>query len=74
MKLLSSLAQTIDRLSEWSGRLLTLLMPVMVLIIAIEVVARYMFSAPTVWAYDSALLIYAWVGMAGGAPAPFVEE
>ncbi|MBW8638732.1 TRAP transporter small permease subunit [Hoeflea sp. WL0058] len=65
--MLSSLARTIDRLSELSGRLLTLLMPVMVLVIAIEVVARYLFSAPTIWVYDSALMIYAWVGMLGGA-------
>lgn len=30
-------------------------MPAMVVVIAFEVVARYLFSAPTIWAYDTAL-------------------
>ena len=63
----AALAGGIDRLSERTGRLLSWLMPLMVLVIAFEVAARYLFAAPTIWAYDSALLAYAWLGMAGGA-------
>lgn len=42
-------------------------MPVMVVVIAFEVVSRYIFGAPTIWAYDTALILYAWLGLVGGA-------
>jgi TRAP-type mannitol/chloroaromatic compound transport system permease small subunit len=61
------IAAAIDALSERTGRSLSWLMPAMVLVIAFEVVARYVFSAPTIWAYDSALILYAWLGLVGGA-------
>lgn len=63
----AALVTSIDRLSERTGQWLSLLMPAMVLVIGFEVVARYFFAAPTIWAYDTALLCYAWLGMLGGA-------
>jgi TRAP-type C4-dicarboxylate transport system permease small subunit len=39
----------------------------MVLVICWEVGGRYLAGAPTIWAYDTALIIYAWIGMLGGA-------
>ena len=66
---LSGFLSGIDRASERIGRLLAWAMPLLVLVIAFEVAARYLFAAPTIWAYDSALLLYAWVGMLGGALA-----
>lgn len=67
MERLRFVAAAIDRLSERTGRALSWLLPLMVLVIAFEVVARYLFSAPTIWAYDSALMLYAWLGLLGGA-------
>ncbi len=57
----------VDRLSERVGSWLTWLLPAMVLVIGFETVSRYFFSSPTIWAYDMALLLYAWLGMLGGA-------
>lgn len=59
----------VDRLSERTGLWLSLFLPAMVLVIGFEVAARYFFSSPTIWAYDTALLLYAWLGMLGGAYA-----
>ncbi len=67
MERLRKVAAAIDGLSERTGRALSWLMPAMVVVIAFEVVARYLFSAPTIWAYDSALILYAWLGLVGGA-------
>lgn len=67
MERLRIVAAAIDTLSERTGRALSWLMPAMVLVIAFEVAARYLFAAPTIWAYDSALMLYAWLGLLGGA-------
>lgn len=67
MERLRRISAAIDALSEWTGRSLSWLMPLMVSVIAFEVIARYLFAAPTIWAYDSALILYAWVGLVGGA-------
>lgn len=67
MERLRAFAAAIDQLSERTGRALSWLMPAMVTVIAFEVVARYLFAAPTIWAYDSALILYAWLGLVGGA-------
>lgn len=67
MERLRRFATVIDGLSERTGRALSWLMPAMVVVIAVEVVARYVFAAPTIWAYDSALILYAWLGLVGGA-------
>ncbi|HHZ09712.1 MAG TPA: TRAP transporter small permease subunit [Rhizobiales bacterium] len=67
MERLRTIAALIDGLSERTGRALSWLMPAMVVVIAVEVAARYVFAAPTIWAYDSALMAYAWLGLVGGA-------
>lgn len=67
MGVATSFLTFVDRLSERSGLWLSLLLPAMVLVIGFEVAARYFFSSPTIWAYDTALLFYAWLGMLGGA-------
>lgn len=69
MRALAILVRMVDRISLLAGAAMIVLMPAMVVVIAFEVVARYFFSSPTIWAYDVALLCYAWLGMVGGAMA-----
>ncbi|MFN3641893.1 MAG: TRAP transporter small permease subunit [Gemmobacter sp.] len=59
----------VDWTSNTVGRLVSVCLPAMVAVIGFEVVARYAFAAPTRWAYDMALLLFAWAGMLGGAAA-----
>lgn len=59
----------VDRLSEVVGLLMSVLMPAMVAVLAIEVVARYIFNSPTIWAYDTAIFMFGYTGLLGGAYA-----
>jgi TRAP-type mannitol/chloroaromatic compound transport system permease small subunit len=59
--------RTVDAFSEWSGRLVAWLIFPMVLSLVYEVVARYLFNAPTVWAYDMTYILYGTFFMLGAA-------
>ena len=41
-----------DKVSEWSGKVFAWLVIPLMLGLVYEVIARYVFSAPTKWAYD----------------------
>jgi TRAP-type mannitol/chloroaromatic compound transport system permease small subunit len=57
----------IDVVNERVGSAVLYLVPVMVLIIAYEVVARYFFNAPTIWAYETAQFVFcASIALGGG--------
>jgi TRAP-type mannitol/chloroaromatic compound transport system permease small subunit len=64
--LLSAVA-FLDRISLWSGRIVGWLIIPMVLSLVWEVVARYFFSAPTIWAYDMTYMLYGAFFMLGSA-------
>jgi TRAP-type mannitol/chloroaromatic compound transport system permease small subunit len=56
-----------DTISLWSGRITGWLIIPMVLSLVYEVVARYFFNAPTVWAYDMTSFLYGAFFMLGAA-------
>lgn len=57
----------IDILNEWVGRVLSLLIIPMTLIAVIEVILRYVFNRPTIWAWDiNMMLLGAFSILAGG--------
>ncbi|HOO89431.1 MAG TPA: TRAP transporter small permease subunit [Syntrophales bacterium] len=47
-----SLIAVIDGVSEWTGRIISYILLITVAATVIEVVARYIFNAPTVWSYE----------------------
>lgn len=51
------LLRTMDSISGYTGGLLKWLCYALVLIVVIDVVARYVFRAPTVWAYDVSYML-----------------
>ncbi|WP_176761392.1 TRAP transporter small permease subunit [Desulforhopalus singaporensis] len=57
-KLLSSTVNTIDAISNWSGKVLALFLLVMIAITMYEVIARYVFSRPTTWALEATTMIF----------------
>ena len=67
MKAIRFYIRTIDRISDFVGTAVSVLIPIMVLVIAYEVVVRYFFRHPTVWAFDTAIFIFGYVGLLGGA-------
>ena len=56
-----------DSISMWSGRIVGWLIIPMVLSLVWEVVARYVFNAPTIWAYDMTYMLYGTFFMLGSA-------
>ncbi|MGB5451323.1 MAG: TRAP transporter small permease subunit [Sedimenticolaceae bacterium] len=56
-----------DRLSAWFGKAFAWLIMFMALGIGYEVVVRYIFHAPTSWAFDMSYITYGTLFMMGGA-------
>lgn len=57
----------VDRLSEVTGQVFAWLVAPLILGVCYEVLARYVFNAPTVWAYDLAYMLYAGIFLLGAA-------
>lgn len=57
----------VDNISEWSGRFALLLVPLLMLSVSYEVVARYVFKSPTLWGFDTdQFLLIIIVSLGGG--------
>src|SRR5262245_17257876 len=61
--------RTIDTFTEWTGYLFVLLIIPLVFANVVEVFARYVLRAPTVWALDTTTMSYAALFMLGCALA-----
>jgi len=59
--------QFADRLSAWFGKAFAWLIMFMAVGIGYEVVVRYVFHAPTSWAFDMSYITYGTLFMMGGA-------
>ena len=57
----------IDKLSEWSGKVFAWLIIPLIFALVFEVIARYGFNAPTVWAYDMTYMLCGTLFMMGVA-------
>jgi TRAP-type mannitol/chloroaromatic compound transport system permease small subunit len=66
-KALVATVRTLDGLAFWSGRVFCWLIVPLVVGLTYEVIARYVFHAPTIWAYDVAYMLYGSHFMLGAA-------
>ena len=57
--------RAIDTFSEWSGKTIAWLILPLVLGLTYEATARYLFNAPTLWAFDLSYMLYAAIFMLG---------
>ena len=55
---LASFVGGIDALSEWSGKIISYLLVVAIGALLYEIVARYFFRSPTIWAHEASLLLF----------------
>lgn len=67
MQRLARVLSTIDAISKWSGRVTMFLLVALGLLMSIEVVARYVFNAPTLWATETTTLVFGVYIMLAGA-------
>ena len=68
---LLSVIRVIDTVSDWFGRIIAWLIIPLVGSLTYEVFARYLFNAPTVWAYDVSYMLYGTFFMLGAGYALF---
>jgi TRAP-type mannitol/chloroaromatic compound transport system permease small subunit len=57
----------VDRFTNWVGVAVSWLLVPMILGVTYEVVARYLFNAPTIWAFDLTYMLYGAVFMLGAS-------
>ncbi len=62
---LGPVVRGIDALAEVTGRLTAWLIVPLVAVIAYEVLVRYLFNAPTIWAFELQFMLYAAMFMLG---------
>jgi len=67
MNPLRTLIQTIDKINYWVGEVLSYLLFVMFALILLEVLLRYVFNSPTVWANELTQYLFgAYAVLSGG--------
>jgi TRAP-type mannitol/chloroaromatic compound transport system permease small subunit len=66
---LLALISRVDKFTDWSGTVVSWLSIPLMLGISYEVIARYLFNAPTIWAFDIAYMTYGTLFMLGAAYA-----
>ena len=64
----------IEGISQWSGRITAWLTLASTLILTYEVVARYAFRAPTLWAHDTSTLLFGVLYALTGAYAMYTKN
>lgn len=57
----------IDFISDWSGKVFSFLAVIVVGVISYEVIARYAFNAPTIWAHETMTYLCGFYYIMGGA-------
>lgn len=67
MARLKSILRLIDATSEWTGKVVSLFIVAVVIVILYEVISRYVFHSPTLWAHEVSRHIYGAHFMLGGA-------
>jgi TRAP-type mannitol/chloroaromatic compound transport system permease small subunit len=63
------LVRAIDRFTDASGSCIAWLIVPLMFAVSYEVVSRYVFNAPTIWAFDVTYMLYAAIFMLGAAYA-----
>jgi TRAP-type mannitol/chloroaromatic compound transport system permease small subunit len=61
--------RAIDRFTDFTGTMIAWLNLPLVFVVAYEVIARYVFGAPTIWSFDLTYMFYGTVFMLGSAYA-----
>jgi len=66
---LAATIRTIDRFTDLTGTVVSWLSVPLVAAVVYEVIARYAFNAPTIWAYDATAMLYGTLFMVGASYA-----
>jgi TRAP-type mannitol/chloroaromatic compound transport system permease small subunit len=64
----------IDSISNWSGKVFSFLAVIVVGVITYDVVARYIFNAPTIWGLETQTIVCGIYYVMGGAYTLFLKQ
>jgi TRAP-type mannitol/chloroaromatic compound transport system permease small subunit len=64
---MKGLTYYIDSISIWSAKIFRWAVLILTIVVLYEVLARYIFNSPTIWAFDTAMMFYSMVFLFGGA-------
>lgn len=59
----------VDSLSDWSGKIISYLILIIMLCVTYDVILRYIFNAPTLWAFDIVQFLFGALAILSGAYA-----
>jgi len=62
-----SYCRFVANISEWSGRVVSIVLFLLVGVLTYEVITRYALNSPTIWAHQLSLFLFGTIGMIGGA-------
>lgn len=74
MKILTVFVNHINRVNRWTGKIVCWFILPLVFSLCYEIVARYIFNSPTLWAYDSTYILYGSLFMLGAGYTLLVDE
>lgn len=63
----TSFVLTVDFITDWTGKIVSLLLVPMCLLLAFEVIMRYGFNSPTRFSHELSTFLFGGIGMLGGA-------
>jgi TRAP-type mannitol/chloroaromatic compound transport system permease small subunit len=55
---MKTVLKTIDRISDWTGKISSFLILIITGVILFEIFARFLFNKPTTWAFEISLALY----------------
>ena len=66
MSILNSILKSIDAINDWLGKRISLLILIIFALLLMEVIRRYVFNAPTVWANELTQMLFGAFGILAG--------
>ena len=70
--MIKSFCNRVDRVNEWVGKYVSWLVIPLTVVVTYDVILRYIFDSPTIWAWDIAVQILATIAILGGGNALLV--
>jgi len=70
--MIKTFCDRIDRVNDWVGKYVSWLVIPLTFVVTYDVVLRYLFDRPTIWAWDIAVQILASIAILGGGNALLV--
>ncbi len=67
MRVLVKMVRFIETISEWTGKSFSFFIFILAVMVCYEIVARYIFSRPTLWCHELSAMLFGTFAVIGGA-------